>query len=156
MFKVYNSNILLLFSLVAMIIGTSAVIAQPKAEQRAMPSAKEIMFTNGKWKDIAAQARKNGKYIFVDAFTTWCGPCRQLKNVTFKDEKTALYFNDNFINYTIDMEKDEGLTLAEKWHVTAYPSLLFFTPEGKLIMKQIGYVDAKKLIEFGEQALARK
>ena len=111
MFKAYNGIILSLFSLVAII--TSAVIAQPKMGQRAMLSAKEIMFTDGKWKDIAAQARKNGKYIFVDAFTTWCGPCRQLKNFTFKDEKTALYFNGNFINYTIDMEKDEGLTLAE-------------------------------------------
>lgn len=156
MYTIYNRKILLLFNLAAIIIGTRAVTAQPKVEQLAMPLAKEIMFTNGKWKDIAAQARKNDKYIFVDAFTTWCGPCRQLKNVTFKDAKAALYFNDNFINYTVDMEKDEGLVLAEKWHVAEYPSLLFFTPQGKLIMKQIGYVDAKKLIEFGEQALAKK
>lgn len=35
-------------------------------------------------------------------------------------------------------------------------TLLFFTPDGKMIMRQIGYVDAKHLIKFGEEALTRK
>lgn len=156
MCKASNGRILLLFSLMVMTAGANVIFAQSKGKQRAASSAKEITFTNGKWKDIAAQAKKEGKYIFADAFTTWCAPCRELKNITFKDRGAALYFNDNFINYTVDLEKDEGLVLAEKWDITVYPSLLFFTPEGKLIMKQVGYVDAKTLIELGEQALARK
>jgi len=66
------------------------------------------------------------------------------------------FFNDHFINYSVDMEKDEGLQLSDRWEVTAYPSLLFFTPDGKMIMKKIGYVDGKHLVEFGEQALIKK
>jgi thioredoxin-related protein len=158
MFNVNSRRIPLLISLIVMTmtIGTSVMFGQTRRKQSSISSTKEIAFTNGKWKDIAVQARKNNKYIFVDAFTTWCAPCRQLKDITFKDKSAAVYFNDNFINYTVDMERGEGLELAEEWGVIAYPTLLFFTPEGKLIMKQIGYVDGKQLVEFGKQALARK
>lgn len=156
MFNTNSRKISLLISLVVMTIGSSVMFGQTKRKQSTISSTKGIAFTNGKWKDIAVQARKDNKYIFVDAFTTWCAPCRQLKNVTFKDKSAAVYFNDNFINYTVDMEKGEGLELAEEWGVIAYPTLLFFTPEGKLIMKQIGYVDGKQLVDFGKQALARK
>ncbi|HTI92328.1 MAG TPA: thioredoxin family protein [Puia sp.] len=119
-------------------------------------SAEAIIFSGGSWNEITAQAKKSGKYIFVDAYTTWCGPCRQLKDITFKDKKAAAFYNGNFINYSVDMEKGEGVLLADRWDITAYPSLLFFTPDGKMVMRQVGYVDGKHLIEFGEQALTRK
>jgi len=121
-----------------------------------MPAAKKISFINGTWEQVAALAKKNGKYIFVDTYTAWCTPCRELRKVTFKDREAAAFFNGNFINYTVDMEKGEGVELAEKWDVTEYPTLLFFTPEGKMVMKQIGYVDGKQLIEFGKHVLAGK
>jgi thioredoxin 1 len=143
-------------AIVLMIAGKSGAFAQANAKQPVNPSPKEIIFADGKWKDIAAQARKSRKYIFVDAYTTWCMPCLQLKNVTFKDENAAAYFSQHFINYAVDMEQGEGVALAEKWDITAYPALLFFTPEGKLIMKQVGYIDGKQLLEMGRQALAKK
>jgi thiol:disulfide interchange protein len=148
------SKIFLVISLIGLTIGSGVVVTQAKEKQHVQPAEKKISFINGKWKDVAALAKKNGKYIFVDAYTAWCGPCRQLKNVTFRDREAAAFYNGNFINYTVDMEKGEGVELAEKWDVTAYPTLLFFTPEGKMVMKQIGYVNGKQLIEFGKQALA--
>ena len=148
------SKIFLVISLIGLTIGSGVVVAQAKEKQHVQPAEKKISFINGKWKDVEALAKKNGKYIFVDAYTAWCGPCRQLKNVTFRDREAAAFYNGNFINYTVDMEKGEGVELAEKWDVTAYPTLLFFTPEGKMVMKQIGYVNGKQLIEFGKQALA--
>ena len=102
------------------------------------------------------EAKKSGKFIFVDAYTSWCGPCKLLKSTTFKDKKAAAYFNMNFINYTTDMEKGEGPTLAEKWNITAYPSLLFLNPQGIMVLKQVGYVNAETLVEFGRQALLKK
>jgi thioredoxin 1 len=156
MFKAKSAILYFLFGSIAMTGGTSMVFGQTERKQKNISSTKEIIFANGKWKDIAAKAKKDNKYIFVDAFTTWCAPCRQLKKVTFKDKNAVAYFNSNFINYTIDMEKGEGVALEEKWDVTGYPALLFFTPEGTMIMKQIGYVDGKQLVEFGKQALTKK
>ncbi len=116
----------------------------------------EIVFTTGKWREIRAKAKKNNQYIFVDAYATWCGPCKMLKSKTFKEKKAALYFNKNFINVSIDMESEEGMILAEKWSVTAYPTLLFFNPEGELVLQQLGFVNGKQLIDLGQQALMKK
>lgn len=146
----------LLVTGVCILAGISMAFARDPGRIPENRPVQEIRFVSGKWEDIIAKAKKDGKYIFVDAYTSWCGPCRELKDVTFKDKNAANYYNREFINYTVDMEKGEGTQLAERWDITAYPSLLFFTPEGKMVMKQVGYVDGKHLLEFGKQALARK
>ena len=33
-----------------------------------------IEFFHGSWEEALAEAKKQEKPIFVDAFTTWCGP----------------------------------------------------------------------------------
>ena len=44
---------------------------------------KGIHFEQGlSWKDILAKAKAEHKYIFVDCYATWCGPCKYMdKNV---------------------------------------------------------------------------
>ncbi len=72
------------------------------------------------------------------------------------EDRAAAYFNGNYINYKVDMEKGEGPKLVEQWEVTAYPTLLFFSPEGKLLMRQVGFVNGNKLVDFGKQAMVKK
>lgn len=154
-----NNKISLKWALIAMLLPgpgtTTACFGQAKETPKA-PAAmvKEIGFAKGKWQDITVLAKREGKYIFVDAFTTWCSPCMQLQKVSFKDAAAAAYYNTHFINYTIDMEKGEGVALAEKWKVNEYPTLLFFSPEGQLVKKQIGYIDGKRLVDLGAGVLA--
>ncbi|WP_172279399.1 thioredoxin family protein [Chryseobacterium sp. LAM-KRS1] len=145
----------LLYSLLAFLFTVNFYTAQQKTA-KANISPEEINFRNISWKEVSAEAKKSGKTIFVDAYTSWCGPCKLLKSKTFKDKIAAGYFNRNFINYTIDMEKGEGIELAKDWKVNSYPSLLFFDPNGKLLLRQIGYVDGKGLIELGKEALEKK
>lgn len=155
-FKIHRSGIVLVLSLFISIMKINIVHAQGQSKYFSSTAKKEIIFSSRKWKDIAADAKKNNKYIFVDAFASWCEPCVQLKNVTFKSKDAADFFNRNFINYTLDMEKGEGVELSEVWNVFSYPTLLFFNPEGKMVMKQTGYVDEKQLINMGKEALMRK
>ncbi|MBT2623454.1 MULTISPECIES: thioredoxin family protein [Chryseobacterium] len=142
-------------SLFFLMLTSLHVQAQQKAAKN-MIQKEEISFKNSSWKEVTAEAMKSGKYIFVDAYTSWCGPCKLLKSTTFKDKTAAAYFNKNFINYTVDMEKGEGIPLAKEWMINSYPSLIFFKPDGKMALKQIGYVDGKNLIELGQQAIAKK
>lgn len=132
------------------------VSAQQLTTTRNSAFVKEIVFRNAKWAAIAAEAKKSGKHIFVDAYASWCAPCKLLKSTTFRDKEAAGYFNTHFINYTADMEQGEGIELAEKWEITAYPTLLFFTPDGKIVLKQVGYIDGKKLFQLGQQALGKR
>lgn len=150
-----NKKVRSLLSLLALLLVSSFITAQQKGLKSTI-SGEEINFKNSSWKEVAAEAKKNNQYIFVDAYTSWCGPCKLLKSKTFKEKNAAAYFNKNFINYTIDMEKGEGIQLAKNWQVNSYPSLLFFSPDGKMVLKQIGYVDGKGLIELGQEAIAKK
>jgi len=149
--KTYGTLFLLLIMMI-----TENIFSQNKESITKSLSAHEIVFANRNWKEVMAEAKKSGRFIFVDAYTSWCGPCKLLKSTTFKDKKTADYFNKNFINFSADMEKGEGPALAEKWDITAYPSLLFFNSEGEMVLKQVGYVNAETLVDFGRQALLKK
>src|SRR5690606_18673307 len=115
-----------------------------------------IVLIENAFSTAVKKAKAEHKYIFVDAYKTWCGPCKQLKNITFKDSEAADFFNKNFVNLSVDMEKGDGIDLASKWDVLAYPTLLVIDANGKILLRSIGYVDAKQLIAFGENALKKK
>jgi thioredoxin 1 len=115
-----------------------------------------IRFVDPSWSKVLEEAKKQDKLIFLDAYTTWCGPCKLLKSKTFTDEKAGKFFNDNFINVAFDMEAGDGIKLAEKYNVNAYPTLLILDKNGKIVTYTIGFINAKELIRFGESGLAKK
>lgn len=147
---------ILILLLLVMTVVLFTTNAQERPATQTYPTNKGIQFKEGNWNSILNLGKKSKKYIFIDAYTSCCAPCKLLKSQTFMDKGAAAYFNKNFIDATFDMEKGEGLSLAEKWNVGAYPTLLFFTPEGKLVMKQVGFVDGKRLREIEKQSLTKK
>jgi len=64
---------------------------------------------NKSWKEVLAMAREKNKLIFLDAYASWCGPCKYLQRDVFTDEEVGKFFNDVFINVKMDMEQGEGL-----------------------------------------------
>ncbi len=48
-------------------------------------------------------------------------------------------YNDRFVNYKLDAEIGEGLTLARKYSIASYPTALFLTPDGQLVHRAVGY-----------------
>lgn len=115
-----------------------------------------IRFLEGSWKDIVQKAQKENKPIFVDAYTTWCGPCKWLSKNVFTDASVGDFFNKNYIPYKMDMEKGEGPEFAQKHNVSAYPTLLYFSPEGELVHKTIGALPTKALVQAAMDALDPK
>lgn len=113
-----------------------------------------IRFFNGSFEDARKEAAAKKKLIFMDAYTVWCGPCKALSNTTFKDKAVGEYFNKNFVNIKVDMEKGDGPGLAQKYGVRAYPTLLFIDKDGKQVHVSLGYIPAASLIEEGKKALA--
>ncbi|MEW6468629.1 MAG: thioredoxin family protein [Bacteroidota bacterium] len=118
---------------------------------------RSISFEQGSWKEILAKAAQANKPIFVDAYTTWCGPCKWLAKHVFTNDSAADFFNANFINVKIDMEKGEGLALAQQWQVSAYPTLLYFDSKGQMIHRACGAdisaSGVKSFLAQGKEAL---
>jgi thiol:disulfide interchange protein len=95
-----------------------------------------------------AEAKKKKKKIFIDVFTTWCGPCKEMAKTTFTDAEVGKVFNDKFVNVKMDAENDtDGSLISSNYKVTAYPTLLFLDENGKLIKKLVGKQSKEKLIQ---------
>ncbi len=105
------------------------------------------------WAEVLQKANAEDKLIFVDAYTTWCGPCKQMTKEVFSQKKAADFYNKTFINYKIDMEKGEGPNLAKTYKVAQYPTLLFIGSDGTLIHRAAGYHNTDQFVELGNAAL---
>ncbi len=118
-------------------------------------SAQGIEFYHGTWAEAQAKAKTEGKLIFVDAYASWCGPCKRMSNTVFTQEKAGAFFNENFINLKIDMEKPENTEFAGKYPVSAYPTLMFLDAAGKLVSKDVGAKELEGLLEFARKVLGK-
>ena len=112
-----------------------------------------IKFFTGSWKDVLTEARRQRKPVFIDIYTTWCGPCKLMAKQAFPDTKVGEKFNANFINYQIDAEKGEGITVAKQYAVSAYPTSLYVSADGDLIHRAIGYGGIKGFLAEADKAI---
>ncbi len=109
---------------------------------------------NGEWGDAVEQAKKENKLIFVDAFTTWCGPCKMMSAQVFPNEDVSKLYNASFVNVKMDMEKGEGVELATRFSVRAYPTFLFVDPvDGSIVHRSVGYQPVDEFMQLGKTAL---
>lgn len=125
-------------------LSTWAVAKPPSLTNPQGP--KGVVFHKGNWNSLLAKARKERKPIFVDVYTTWCGPCKAMSRNTFANNNVGLYANRNFIPYKLDAERGEGPRLARKYRVNAYPTILFFDHEGRIKGRQVGYQGANTFL----------
>ena len=116
--------------------------------------AQGIVFEQGTWKQVLEKAKQTNKPIFVDVYTTWCGPCKKMSSEIFPLAEVGAVYNVNFVCYQIDAEKGEGIDFAKKYEVKAYPSYLFIKPDGTLFSRALGSMPAKNFINVATAALA--
>ncbi len=100
-----------------------------------------------------AKARK--QIIFVDVYTTWCGPCKWMDEHTFADARVSEKFNKQFINFKVDGDTSEGQVVRNLYKVGAYPTYLFIAPEGKVLHRIEGVMPSQMLIDEADFAAKR-
>ncbi|MCA6067579.1 thioredoxin family protein [Chryseobacterium sp. RG1] len=100
-----------------------------------------IQFQDIPFKDLVAKAKKEKKLVFIDAYASWCGPCKMMEKNVFVTKSVGDFFNKNFVNARIDMEKGEGREVAAKFAVRSYPTYLFLNGEGELVSQNYGYME---------------
>ncbi|QIY89335.1 thioredoxin family protein [Chryseobacterium gallinarum] len=118
----------------------------------ALALAQGIKFEDSNFATILAKAKKENKLVFVDAYASWCGPCKLMVKNIFPLQSVGDYYNSHFINAKIDMEKGEGIALAKKYNVKAFPTYLFINGDGEAVHRTLGYVEEKDFIQFAKDA----
>lgn len=100
---------------------------------------KGIAFVEGKtFEQALAMAKEANKMLFVDCYTSWCGPCKMMATQVFTQKAAGDYFNKEFVSIKIDMEKGEGPAVKNRFGVRAYPTFLFIDQTGKEINRIVG------------------
>jgi thioredoxin 1 len=138
----------LIIGLLAVIFGTAFTLVPKTA------SEKGIKFEEISYEEAIKKAKSSNKLVFIDAYAIWCGPCKWMAANTFTDEEVGQFFNANFINLKIDMEKGEGPELARKLQVTAYPTLFFINKDGEIVKRVLGAKPAKEFLKIGKSVLS--
>jgi len=144
-----------IFLFIFLIVGLSQTNAQEKINWMSMTEALEAQ-------------EMNPKKIFLDAYTTWCGPCKLLDKNTFGNKDVIKFVNDNYYAVKFNAEGTEEITykdfkytnpryqasrkgrnsqhlFANALKVTGYPSMVFFTEKGDLIQTVVGYRTPEQL-----------
>jgi len=125
-----------------------------------------IHFENkGDWKDLLSKAKSENKYIFVDCYTTWCGPCRAMDANVYPLKEVGDFFNDKFINVKFQLDttnKDseqikrrykDAAFIYREYKINAFPSYLFFNPDGELVHMEVGGSAPQEFIAKANKAL---
>ncbi len=86
----------------------------------------------------AAAAKSEGKLVFVDVMTSWCGPCKMMARDVFPQKKVGDFMNEKFVCLKIDAEKGEGIQIAKTYKVDAYPTFLLLNPDKSEVARMVG------------------
>lgn len=96
-------------------------------------------------KDFDEVVLKNEKVVLLDAFATWCGPCKMLVPV-LEELETATSDWLEIVKANVD-ETDE---IARNLQVTGIPALFVFK-NGELVDKTMGYQTIEELKDLVEK-----
>lgn len=115
-----------------------------------------VRFFSGSWQDALMEAKRQNKPIYVDFYTTWCPPCRRMALEAFPNVAVGTKFNEHFINYQVNAEVGEGVTLAKRFAVQSYPTALYFIPTGEVVHRAIGYAGVNAMLKQADMILSMR
>ncbi|HEY0666707.1 MAG TPA: thioredoxin fold domain-containing protein [Sphingobacteriaceae bacterium] len=136
------------------------------AQDATKPNSKYqgIAWTSARnWNEVITQAKAENKYIFVDCYATWCGPCKKMDQDIYPLPRVGSSMNGSFISLKVQMDStlNDGEeikrwyayagTLMKEYQISGFPTYLFFSPDGKLVHKDGGYkeeVDFLRLLDL--------
>jgi len=117
------------------------------------------------WQQVKEKAKKENKFLLVDCFTTWCGPCKYMASTIFPQEKVGEFFNKNFVNVKVQFDQTkndseevkswyaDAQLMSKEFKINAYPTFLIFSPKGELVHRIVGGGEADEFIAKAQMAL---
>ncbi len=106
----------------------------------------QVQFHKGDWASLLAAAKAQNKPFYVDFYTDWCGPCKVMTKNTFGNDEVGTFSNANYIAYKLNAEEGEGVKLSAQYQIEGYPTVIFFSADGKVKETLLGYYDPQNFM----------
>jgi hypothetical protein len=108
------------------------------------------------WRSEYDKARKEaestGRPLVIDVTSQNCFYCKQLDTTTFRDPAIITLLNGRCIPLKVDASANPRLATA--LGVQNYPTLVFASPDGRILDLQTGFIEAPPLQDKIQRALA--
>ncbi|HBB06900.1 MAG TPA: hypothetical protein DCZ73_03985 [Bacteroides sp.] len=114
----------------------------------------QIRFTANEWETVLQTAVREHKNVFVDVYTSWCGPCKRMAREVFADTAVGDYMNARFVCIQLDAEREADHPFFRQFKPTAYPTYYWLDANARLLDSQTGYMPADTFLHAAEKALA--
>ncbi len=131
------------------------VAAAPKATNAPAVAATDHADAGIAWKyasndtevDAAfAQAKAEGKPVFVYWGAKWCPPCNQVKATLF-NRQDFIERSRAFVPVYVDGDRPGAQKIGARFKVSGYPTMVLFNPQGTELTRLPGEVDAQQYTE---------
>jgi len=113
-------------------------------DRRAPHSGREVAFGH----DFAAaeqQARDQGKRLFIDFETTWCGPCKTMDEWVYTADAVVDAAAEGI---AVKVDGDDHPDLVDRFAVTGYPTMILVAPDGTVMRQASGYQNVEAMTAF--------
>lgn len=125
----------------------------------AFSQEKTLFLDNEPWEKVLKEAQKSKKMVFVDTYTQWCGPCKDLMNKILPQKEVSDYLRANFICVKYDLEGDNGKEFNSRYRdwTIGVPTMFITDAQGNLlhIIKGAGR-EGETLVNFIKEGLSGK
>jgi thioredoxin-related protein len=86
------------------------------------------------YQKVLETAKLEGKPLFVMLYADWCPHCNLMKKEVFSDPKVMDFLKKNYVCAWKNIEKEEGITLKNKFNTKSLPTFLFIDPANETLL----------------------
>jgi thioredoxin-related protein len=117
------------------------------------------------WAEIKSKAKTEEKYIFLDIYATWCGPCKIMDVNVFNKKTVGDIINSKFIAVKVQTDSTEidnenvknwranAAKIKNEYQIRAYPTYIILASNGQLVHMITGAMPESVFLTEIERAL---